>query len=175
MANRVQAEKCVNKHLIIVACMVTVIAMAFFVGCKNEDKAGAAENPLEGTWKYIGIAEASEDGGDPYDKYNLITRQDLADDTGHDVNTDTQELVIDESGIANSYSGIPGGEIGQLEKLNDQQYRQKIIIKVLDGKELEEPLEEEFLFTLKDGYLFLEVNISDDEYDGGSIQVYEKG
>lgn len=38
MAKRVQAEKCVNKHLIIVACMVTVIAMAFFVGCSRADK-----------------------------------------------------------------------------------------------------------------------------------------
>lgn len=124
---------------------------------------------MNGTWQFCGVVEQ----GDEYIVDNIIKGDEFRAKYGSDASMNSR-LEIDDDGVKGCFENVPGTEVGDKEAISESQFRQKITITAIDGESLQEPVVEEMLFTLKDGYLFVETTSSDSEYDLDNVNVYQK-
>lgn len=147
-------------------CVSLIIAMFAIALC-----ACAAEDSgsMNGTWQFCGVVER----GDECIVGNIVKGDEFRAKYGSDASMNSR-LEIDDYGVKGCFENVPGTEVGDKEAISESQFRQKITITAIDGESLKEPVVEEMLFTLKDGYLFVETTSSDSEYDLDNVNVYQK-
>lgn len=147
----------------IVSLIIAMFAIAL-CACAAEDSGS-----MDGTWQFCGVVEQ----GDECIVGNIVKGDEFRAKYGSDASMNSR-LEIDDDGVKGCFENVPGTEVGDKEAISESQFRQKITITAIDGESLKEPVVEEMLFTLKDGYLFVEVTSSDSEYDLDNVNVYQK-
>ena len=147
----------------IVSLIIAMFAIAL-CACAAEDSGS-----MNGTWQFCGVVER----GDECIVGNIVKGDEFRAKYGSDASMNSR-LEIDDYGVKGCFENVPGTEVGDKEAISESQFRQKITITAIDGESLKEPVVEEMLFTLKDGYLFVETTSSDSEYDLDNVNVYQK-
>ena len=148
---------------ICVSLIIAIFAIAL-CACATEDSGS-----MDGAWQFCGVVEQ----GDECIVDNIIKGDEFRAKYGSNASMNSR-LEIDDDGVKSMFKGVPGTEVGDKEVISESQFRQKITITAIDGESLKEPVVEEMFFTLKDGYLFVEVTSSDSEYNLDNVNVYQK-
>ena len=147
----------------IVSLIIAMFAIAL-CACAAGDSSS-----MNGTWQFCGVVEQC----DECIVDNIVKGDEFRAKYGSDASMNSR-LEIDDDGVKGCFENVPGTEVGDKEAISESQFRQKITITAIDGESLKEPVVEEMLFTLKDGYLFVETTSSDSEYDLDNVNVYQK-
>lgn len=149
--------------------LITLCAIVIAIGstaCKNNE---SDSNAMYGDWQFCGVVEK----GAEYAEENIITGDEFLDAFGADEMPDSG-VSVDKEGIKGIFDNVPGTEVGEVEQINDTQFRQPVKIKMMDGKKLDELVEIDIYVTLKGKYLFVESTYVEDEYDSDNVNVYKR-
>lgn len=143
----------------------------------DEDAQDEAEDDIYGTWQYYGQIPCDSDYQENLNEEDIITGDEFKDEFGRDV--PNQTITITENGIK-EYLDLngKGSEVTGWEKdeqTDNQWVMTTEITQFLGEDPLDEPITEECVCTLRDGYLFVECHYDSDEYDDNQYaNVYTK-
>ncbi|GEM_PF-2609375 len=152
----------------IMIIMTAVLLTLCFTACSQS---GADNDDIYGTWQYYGMIPYDSNYQGNLNEEDIITGEEFEDTFGAEV--PDQTITITEDGVK-EYQDIKGTRVISWEKdeqANGQWFMTAEITEINGEEPLDTPLQEKSMFTLRDGYLFVESHVDSDEYDDSDYAV----
>ena len=146
----------------IMIIMTAILLTLCFTACSQS---GADNDDICGTWQFYGMIPYDSNYQANLNKEDIITGEEFSDAFGAEV--PDQTITITEDGVK-EYQDIKGTRVISWEKdeqANDQWFMTAEITEINGGEQLDTPINEKSMFTLRDGYLFVQRHYDSEEYD----------
>ena len=159
-----------NRTAIIIMLALILIPVIIGTIVFIQEKDAENNNSVYGTWEYYGVIPSDSE---PV-KENIIKGREFYDLFG--TNVPDKTITITDRGVE-EYMNIKGTEIVKWEKRPNKQWFMGMEVRPIigDGKVIDQPVDVENLYTLRDGYLFEHSHTISDYYDDSDYdQVYRR-